>query len=155
MAKTQCNLYRAVVGKSFKIKIGHYPGDGVLDPRWESHSYLDKKTGQMKVSKADVVVEMGVDGPEVMPGNGTSLHDVPGWFPTSDFWIPEGTEYSDELIITKDTKLKTSFHNPSLKGHHYRIECKTRMTIVTMKGYLDNMARAAVARQCELAKSPV
>lgn len=81
------------------------------------------------------------------------MHDVPGWFPNHDFWIPEGTEYSDELVIKKDAKQKSSFFNPNLKGFHYQIECKTRMTILTMKGYLNNMARAAVVRQCELAKS--
>ena len=45
--------------------------------------------------------------------------------------------------------------NPALQGYHYQIECKTRMTIETMKGYLNNMARAAIVRQCELAKSTV
>ncbi|MBI3230008.1 MAG: hypothetical protein HYZ45_07505 [Burkholderiales bacterium] len=153
MAKTKIDLYRAVMGKTYKIKVGIYPGDGVLDPRWESHTYVNKTTGREVTSRADVVIEAGADGPEVLPGNGTSLHDVPGWFPTSDFWIPEGTEYSDELIITKDEKQKSSPSNPLLKGYHYRIECKTRMTVVMMKGYLNNMARAAVARQCELAKS--
>ena len=107
----------------------------------------------MVTSKADVDVEIGKEGPEVVPGGGTSLHDVPGWFPNHDFWIPEGTEYSDELVIKKDAKQKSSFFNPNLKGFHYQIECKTRMTILTMKGYLNNMARAAVVRQCELAKS--
>lgn len=154
MAKTQCDLYRSVMDKSFKsIKIGTYPGDGVLDPRWEDTEYYSKKLGRMVTSKADVDVEIGKEGPEVVPGGGTSLHDVPGWFPNYDFWIPEGTEYSDELVIKKDAKQKSSFFNPNLKGFHYQTECKTRMTILTMKGYLNNMARAAVVRQCELAKS--
>ncbi len=69
-------------------------------------------------------------------------------------------EFSLDLTkLTRDydylpSQQKMAFSNPSLKGHHYRIECKTRMAVVTMKGYLDNMARAAVARQCELAKAP-
>lgn len=154
MAKTQCDLYRSVMDKAFKsIKVGTYPGDGVLYPRWEATEYYSKKLGRMAISKADVEVAMGEEGPEVLPSGGTSLHNVPGWFPNHDFWIPEGTEYSDELVIIKDTKQKASPFNPNLKGFHYQIECKTRMTILTMKGYLNNMARAAVVRQCELAKS--
>jgi hypothetical protein len=125
----------------------------VLDPRWEATEYYSKKLGRMVTSKADVDVEMGAEEPEVLPGGGTSLHDVPGWFPNHDFWIPEGTEYCSELVIRKDSKEKTSPFNPKLKGFHYQIECKTRMTILTMKGYLNNMARAAVVRQCELASS--
>ena len=102
MAKTQCDLYRSVMDKSFKsIKIGTYPGDGVLDPRWEDTEYYSKKLGRMVTSKADVDVEIGKEGPEVVPGGGTSLHDVPGWFPNHDFWIPEGTDYSDELVVTR------------------------------------------------------
>jgi hypothetical protein len=50
---------------------------------------------------------------------------VPGWFLCHEFWIPEGTEYSDELVIVKDVKLKTSPSNPLVKGYHYQIECKT------------------------------
>lgn len=153
MAKTECDLYRSVMDKSFKsIKVGTYPGDGVLDPRWEPTEYFSKKLGRMVTSKADVDVVTGQSEPEVLPGGGTSLHNVPHWFPNHDFWIPEGTEYSDELVIRKDQKEKTSPYNPDLKGYHYQIECKTRMTIPTMKGYLNNMARAAVVRQCQLAK---
>jgi hypothetical protein len=69
MAKTQCDLYRSVMDKSFKsIKVGTYPGDGVLDPRWEATEYYSKKLGRMVTSKADVEVEMGKGGPEVIPG---------------------------------------------------------------------------------------
>lgn len=104
-------------------------------------------------SRADVTVEAGRDGPEVLPGGGTSLHDVSGWFPSKEFWIPQGTEYSAELItIRKDAELKTSPYNPKLKGYHHQLEPRTRMTVLAFKGALDNMARAAVARQCELAK---
>lgn len=152
MAKTQCDLYRSVMDRSFKsIKAGTYPGDGVLDPRWEPVEYFSKKLNRNVTSNADVTVAMGKDGPEVLPEGGTSLHDVPGWFANHEFWIPEGTEYSDELVIAKDARKKTSPFNPKVQGFHYQIECKTRMAIVTMKGYLNNMARAAVVRQCQLA----
>ena len=43
MAKTECELYRSVMDRSFKkIKTGVYPGDGVLDPRWEPKEYFSK-----------------------------------------------------------------------------------------------------------------
>ena len=108
----------------------------------------------MVTSVADVTVEVGEDGPEVLAGGGTSLHDVPGWFPCKEFWIPIGTEYSsDQIHIRKDNKQKTSPSNPSLKGYHYQLEPRTRMTVLAFRGALNNMARAAVVRQCELAKT--
>lgn len=154
MATTSTDLYRSVMGNSFKsIKVGVYPGDGVLDPRWESTEYFSRKLNKMVTSAADVdVVVGGKDGPEVLPDGGTSLHDVAGWFPCKEFWIPAGTEYTDEIFIRKDAKLKTSPSNPKLTGHHYQLEPRTRMTVTAFKGALNNMARAAVVRQCELAK---
>ena len=63
MAKTQCDLYRSVMDKSFKsIKIGTYPGDGVLDPRWEATEYFSRKLNRMVTSKADVDVVIGQEG---------------------------------------------------------------------------------------------
>lgn len=155
MATTTTDLYRSVMGGGFKsIKLGVYPGDGVLDPRWEPKEYFSSKLKKMVTSQADVtVVTGGEDVPEVLPDGGTSLHDVPGWFPSKEFFIPSGTEYSDEVIrIVKDAKLKTSPYNPKLKGCHYQLEPRTRMTVEAFKGALDNMARAAVARQCEMVK---
>lgn len=154
MATTATDLYRSVMGNAFKtIKVGVYPGDGVLDPRWEDSEYFSKKLGRMVTSAADVTIEMGQDGPEVLAGGGTSLHDVPGWFPCKEFWIPNGTEYTDEIHIRKDSKQKSSPSNPSLKGYHYQLEPRTRMTVLSFRGALNNMARAAVARQCELANT--
>ena len=154
MPTTKTDLYRSVMGNTFKsIKIGLYPGDGVLDPRWESTQYFNKKRDQMVTSAADVDVVTGKDGPEVLAGGGTSLHDVSGWFPSKEFWIPEGTEYSDEIHIREDAKKKTSPFNSSVSGHHCQLEPRTRMSVLAFKGALDNMARAAVVRQCELAKT--
>jgi hypothetical protein len=73
MAKTACHLYRSVMGNSFKsIELGAYPGDGVLDPRWESQEYYSKKLKRKVISNADVDIQMGKKGPEVPPGGGTS-----------------------------------------------------------------------------------
>jgi hypothetical protein len=154
MGTTDTNLYRSVMGNVFKsIKVGLYPGDGVLDPRWESTEYFSKKLNRMVTSAADVEVVVGKDGPEVQPTGGTSLHDVSGWFPSKEFWIPTGTEYSDEIHIRKDAKQKTCPSNSSLRGYHYQLEPRTRMTVMAFKGALDNMARAAVVRQCALVKT--
>lgn len=43
MAQTQTQLYRSVMDERFTIKIGDYPGGGVLDPRWQASTYIDKK----------------------------------------------------------------------------------------------------------------
>lgn len=154
MAKTSTDLDRSVMGNAFrKIELCVYPGDGVLDPRWETTSYLHKASGKWKTSPADVDVVPGTDGPEVKTGGGTSLHDVSGWFPSKEFWIPEGTEYSTEILIKKDPGKKTSPVNSQLSGYHYQLEPRTQMTVLAFKGYLNNMARAAVVRQCELANS--
>jgi hypothetical protein len=155
MATTNTHLYRSFMGNSFKnITVGLYPGDGVLDPRWESTTYFSKKHGKNVISPADVDIVTGKDGPEVLTGGGTSLHDVSGWFPCKEFWIPTGTTYSDEIYIRRDDKLKTSTSNPKVKGYHYQLEPRTRRTVLAFRGELNNMARAAVVRQCELAKEP-
>jgi len=154
MATTNTDLYRSVMGNDFKIiKLGVYPGDGVLDPRWESKQYFSNKLKKMVTSQADVtVVAGGKDGPEVLPDGGTSLHDVAGWFPSKEFFIPAGTAYAEEVIrIRRDEKLKTSPYNSKLQGHHYQLEPRTRMTVEAFKGALDNMARAAVVQQCKMA----
>lgn len=154
MATTDCDLYRSVMGNSFKkIKHGVYPGDGVLDPRWETTEYFSKKRNKTLISRADVTIVTGKQGPEVQSGSGTSLHDVPKWFKSKEFWIPEGTEYTQEIVISKDSKKKTSPVNPKVTGYHYQLEPKTQMSVVAFKGALDNMARAAVARQCKLART--
>ncbi len=36
--------------------------------------------------------------------------------------------------------------------YHYQLEPRIRMTVAAFKGALDNMARAAVAHQCEVAR---
>jgi hypothetical protein len=152
MAQTTTHLYRSVMSERFAIKVGEYPGDGVLDPRWEDSTYTDKK-GRKKLSRADVTVVTGRDGPEVEAGRGTSLHDVPGWYSYPDFWIPEGTQYCDaDIVIHKDEDLRTSPYNPKVTGYHYQLEPKHQMPVVAFQGALNNMARAAVVRQIALSK---
>jgi hypothetical protein len=119
--------------------------------------YFSKKLNKMVTSAADVdVVTGGKDGREVLANErGTSLHDVSGWFPSKEFWIPNGTVYSDEIYIRKDAKKKTSTYNSNVEGYHYQLEPRTRMTVAAFQGALNNMARAAVVRQCDLTKTKV
>ena len=124
----------------------------MLDPRWVDTQRFVRKTGKWKTDFADVSIVTGAEGPEVQTGGGTSLHDVSGWFPGREFRIPEGTEYSDEIYIRKDAKRKTS-PATQVQGYHYQLEPRTQMTMLSFKGCLDNMARAAVARQVELSKA--
>lgn len=153
MAKTDVDLYRSLLGDAAKLKVrSGVPDPGMLDPRWEDSEYVDRRTGQTKVSRADVRVVLGDTEPEVeADGGGTSLHDVAGWFGPKEFKIPTGTEYSSEILIIKDKKQKT---NPkgTVSGYHYQLTARTRMTVAAFKGYLDNMARAAVVQQIAQAK---
>lgn len=150
MAETTVTLYRSLMGDASKLRVRNGELDpGMLDPRWETSKYV--KDGKTKISRADIRIEMGENGPEVVNnGKGTSLHDVSGWFPVRELVIPEGTPYSDEILIVKDDERKK---NPSetVSGFHYMLTARTRMAPMTFKGYLDNMARAAVVQQIKLA----
>lgn len=149
MAETTVTLYRSLMGDASKLRVRNgEPDSGMLDPRWETTTY--EKNGKTMTSRADVRIEVGEGGPEVVNnGKGTSLHDVSGWFPVREFVIPAGTPYSDEILIVKDDSQKT---NPlqTVSGYHYMLTARTRMAQVTFKGYLDNMARAAVVQQMKL-----
>jgi hypothetical protein len=62
-------------------------------------------------------------------------------------------EYSDEIHIRRDKHAKPHPRRQNVHGRRYQLEPKSRMLVETFKGYLDNMARAAVARQVKLAKA--
>ncbi|MBC7663151.1 MAG: hypothetical protein H7276_05010, partial [Caulobacter sp.] len=121
------------------------------DPRWADTQRFVKKTGKWKTDRADVRIVAGDGGPEVQTGGGTSMHDVSGWYLGKEFHIPAGTDYSDEIHIERNDRVKTS-EATGVSARHYQLEPRTQMTVLTFKGYLDNMARAAVARQVALAK---
>jgi hypothetical protein len=149
MAKTTTELYRSVMDERFTITLNIYPGDGVLDPRWQQTTYIDRK-GLTRTSQADVVVV----GDDVEAGGGTSLHDVPGWYSAPDFWIPIGTDYSDvDIHIRADKKQSTSPYNRKLIGTHYQLEPKFKMPVLSFQGALNNMARAAIVQQIAASKT--
>jgi hypothetical protein len=151
MATTHTNLYRSVEGDEFgTVIVGIYPGDGLLDPAWQGRQRDSSALQCVATGAAEVTVVLGKAGPEVMEGGGTVLRDVAGWLPTQQFWIPEGTPYSDDLLIRKEKEKGVCPGNPALEGYQYRIEPRRRMPLLTFRRHLDNMARAAVARQREL-----
>ena len=155
MATTDVTLYRSLLGENSKLRVRDgIPDSGMLDPQWVAKSWIDRD-GNKKTRGADVRIRVGDNGPEVQSdGKGTSLHDVSGWFPTREFVIPVGTTYSDEILIVKDPYPKS---NPkkTVTGFHYMLTARTRMAPDTFKGYLDNMAREAVAVQVRNAKAPI
>lgn len=166
MAETTTNLYRALIGddaakwtrvaKATDTVETLKPKAGVLDPQWVEKTFLHKPTGQMRTRAPDVTLTPNKDDPSKFDveadGRGTSLHDKPGWFGSKEFWIPQGTIYSTEIEIAREDKLKW---NPkqTVQGTHYQLQPKNKMLESVFAGHLDNMARAAIARQIEVAKA--
>ena len=153
MPTTNTDLYRAVINGSFEgdelIKDGK-PVTGVLYPRFEDTTYIDYQ-GKEQTSFADVTVI----GSDVDKGGGTSMFDVEGWFGFSNwkyFHVPNGTEYPDGLFIKRGSSVRTN-KSGKLRGRHYQIEPKNRMTVEAYKGALDNFARNAVVRAVNLSKT--
>ncbi len=150
MPATTLDLFRSIHKQTLGFERGVYtsaaktePKVGVLYP-----DFYERDLGKGKKRDPDVTLTLEEGVEWVEPGGGTSLFDkenaIPGSF--HQFLIPVGTEYSDELLV-----LFTGY-NKRFKANHYQIEVKKKMRIDTFKGYLDNFARAAVAKQCELAK---
>ncbi len=111
--------------------------------------------GSQFVSAPDVTLERSDDDSPwyVLNDGGTSMHDVAGWFGYTTwayFHVPQGTEYCDDtLFIKRDKKRKWNKHK-TVKGRHYTIRPKNRMTLDAYFGALDNLARAAVVRSVAL-----
>jgi hypothetical protein len=153
MAETTQHLYLSVMAGDFgRITAGVYPGDGVLYPRWVAQDRYVARHAKWVIDQADVDIVEGDDGPDVLPGGGTSLHDVAGWSHGKEFWVPIGTIYSDEIVIRSVSALKTSLQT-GVSGRHHHLEVRARMSVSAFKGALDNMARAAVVRQLALART--
>ena len=153
MPKTETNLYRAIIDGTIDgdlIQDGK-PAEGILYPRFQESTYIDR-SGVERTSVADVTyVPPGED--EVDAGGGTSMHDAKGWFGNGGwryFAVPKGTEYSAGLYIRRGKRERWN-KSRTVKGRHYQIEPLNRMTVEAYKGALDNLARAAVVRQVQLA----
>jgi hypothetical protein len=152
MPTTGCDLYRAVLNGTFKNDVlvkDDQPVTGLLYPRFEATTYIDR-LGIEQTSPADVTVL----GDDVDKGGGTSMFDVEGWFGFANwayFHLPEGTDYPGCLFIRRGKSVRTN-KSGKLKGRHYQIEPKNRMTIIAYKGALDTFARNAVVKKRDLAK---
>lgn len=143
---TQVHLYRSVLKENYPdgtlINDKHAPG--VLYPDFEDRILPD---GSPRA--ADVVLSQ--DREWIYAKGGTSLFDKPNalkgrkWL---SFTIPEGTPIPHALIIP------CTGYNKRFAADHYQIESRAgRMRLDAYKGALDNLARSAVVRSIELAKS--
>ena len=170
MAETITELYRALLGDDAKkwTRIATdtdtvdtlKPKPGVLHPQWVEKTYetgpKDARLTQTRLP--DVTLVANKDDPSVIDvlaeAKGTSLHDKPQWFGGKEFWIPQGTIYSEEISIVRDKNQKWNKKH-TVQGYHYQLAPKTRMTQMSFAGHLDNMARAAIVCQIAVAKAKV
>ena len=101
----------------------------------------------------DVLITVGPDGPGGRAQRQGHVAARRQWLVShAEIVIPTGTTYSDEILIVKDKYPKK---NPkgTVTGFHYMLTARTRLAPVTFKGYLDNMARDAVAVQVRAAQA--
>ena len=148
MATTSVDLYRAVRGNPYKhgTVVEGKPVPGVLFP-----DFYRRKVGE-DWREPDVDMLTDEKGEEwVKEGGGTSLFDKRGVFASAAwkyFDIPKGTDIPGSLVVRK------TGWNKKFQANHWQIEVRTgMMTKTAMQGDLDTLARNAVARSVEMAKS--
>lgn len=164
MAKTEWELFRAIHRSSpdcsrlddLDAGKNGASSDGLLHARIQGAVQMGSD-GRQFVEGADLTRERtGEDGPwYVLADGGTSMHDVPGWFGYAEwsyFNVPKGTEYCDDVLFFKPDKNQKWNRSKTVKGRHYTVRPKTRMTLDAYFGALDNLARAAIARSVALGK---
>lgn len=165
MAKTDWELFRAIhhsspnSSKLDDLAAGRKgaSGDELLHARIDGEIRTGSD-GRQFVQGADLTRERP-DNDEpwyVLADGGTSMHDVPGWFgyaQWSYFFVPMGTEYCDDTLYIKRDKNPKWNRSRTVKGRHYTVRPKTRMTLDAYFGALDNLARAAIVRSVALGKS--
>jgi hypothetical protein len=118
---------------------------GVLYPDFERKWIESTKSWR----RPDVTVVPGEDGLEVKTAGGTSLFDKARVFKGKSwlyFKIPNGTEIPDSLSLTGPK------WNETFGANHYQIGPHARMLVESYKGALDNFARNAIVRACDLAR---
>lgn len=95
--------------------------------------------------QADCRVINGV----VQTGGGTSMFDKQNIFGTK-YWccfeIPDGTVVPPELLLTGPK------FNSGYGANHYQIEARIALRLDVFKNALDNLARNAIVRACELGR---
>ncbi len=155
MASLDKDYYRAVHKSSMdKASWQDYKGglfDGVLHGDIEQRSWTvtvkgsDGSKSVEKRTRQDWAIRHG----KIAAGAGTSIHDRSGMMSPSYMWkyfnMPSGTPIPATLKIVQRGR------NP----HHYQIEVATggKLTPGALRGALDTLARACVAKEVELSKS--
>jgi hypothetical protein len=130
---------------SWKAYEGEY-FKGVLDGDIEMRTYTVKVKGELQErSRQDWAIKEG----KIVAGAGTSIHDVSGAMSPPYMWkyftMPSGTPIPPTLKIVQRGR----------DPHHYQIEVATggKLTPDALRGALDTLARACVAREVEESKS--
>ncbi len=145
MSSCPTNLWRAVHKDDFPDGpiVNEKAVMGVLYPTFEKKP-IGQKNGQTIYRDPDVTVKDG----KVQLGGGTSLYNKSNFFKGKNWnymLIPEGTPLDPNLIIVGPES------RPAMQADHYQIEAVKPLFVNVFKGALDNFARAAVARACEIA----
>jgi len=155
MARTDLDLYRSVRKEDFPdgVVIDNHAVVGVLYPTFETTTYQTMVRGkaETRTRRADLTPYTFNGESVVDPGGGTSLFDRADVFGKKYWWsfrIPAGTIVPDSLRILFTGR------NDTYKADHYQIEpAARRMPVQAFKGALDNLARNAVVRSCQVART--
>ena len=118
--------------------------EGVLYPDFEEKLITSgPQKGRMRAADVETIAGF------VQPGKGTSLFDKEDVFGTK-YWccfpIPKGTVIPEPLIIAGPE------YNAKYDANHYQIETRIPLRLDVFKAMLNQLARNAVVRACELAK---
>ena len=134
---------------SWKAYAGEY-FEGVIDGDIEKRSYTvnQKDAEGKKVPVVKSRQDWAIKGGKMATGAGTSIHDVSGSMKPDYAWkyfkMPRGTAVPASLKIVQAGRDK----------HHYQIEVATggKLTPDALRGALETLARACVAKEVELSK---
>ena len=146
MAKLDKDYFRAVNKMSMdKGNWNAYAGEyfqGVLDGDIEARTWTVNVNGKPQTrSRQDWAIKDGM----IEAGAGTSIHDVSGTMQPGYMWkyftMPKGTAIPETLKIVQRGHDK----------HHYQIEVANggKLTPDALRGALDTLARACVAKEVE------
>ena len=157
LASTHLHLYRGVRKEDFPdgVIVDSHAVAGVLHPtfRTTTHEALVKGVPQTRVRGPDVKPFVYGGQQVIDPGRGTSLFDKEKVFGTKYWWyftIPKGTEVPASLHV------RHTGRNDHYDAEHYQIEAACRrMPVESYKGALDNLARNAVKKLYDDARSPI
>ncbi|MDT1061955.1 hypothetical protein RM190_08820 [Paracoccus sp. CPCC 101403] len=154
MANLDKDYFRAVNKSSmdlasWKLYAGEY-FQGVLDGDIEKRSWTVNVKGSDGSKKTEIRSrqDWAIRGGTIAEGAGTSIHDVSDTMSPPYLWkyfkMPSGTPVPATLKVVQRGR----------DAHHYQIEVATggKLTPDTLRGALDNLARACVAREVELSK---